>query len=60
MALGTGQITLLVLLAVGVIISAFVLYPTIKNYMERPGVQNGGMLLKTIFGSPKKHKKHKK
>ena len=60
MALGTGPIVLLALIAVVVIISAFILYPTIKNYMGHPGIQNGGMLLKTLLGSPKKHKKHKK
>ena len=60
MAFGIGQIILLVLLAVGVVVISFVLYPTIKNYMGQPGVQNGGMLLKTLLGSPKKHKKHKK
>jgi hypothetical protein len=55
---GTGQIILLVLLAVGVVISGFVLYPTVKNYMSTPGIQNGGKMLKKLFLQKKiKHKK---
>jgi Co/Zn/Cd efflux system component len=53
MALGTGQIVLLALIAVAVIISAFILYPTIKNYMGHPGIQNGGMLLKSLLALQK-------
>ena len=56
---GPGQIVLLVLLAVGILVASFILYPTIKDYMTPPGVQYGGMFLKKIFSS-KKHKKSKK
>ena len=50
---GVGQIILLVLLAIGVLISGYVLYPSVKNVMSTPGVQNGGKLLRKLFSQKK-------